>query len=332
MTPEPIVVARAGTGLVPHFPDLVSRGGGRLLAAFREGTGHLGPRGRISVVGSDDGGQTWGAPRVAVDGAYDDRDPKLACLADGTLLLSYFVIDWSSKPRHTTLGTYVRRSDDGGLTWSEPATGGMGMTGGGILAWHASHGAVLELPGGDLLYPIYGHRAEEKWWRASVVRSTDGGRTWDDEVTIAAGEGINFQEPTLTLVGDEVVSMIRTDDVPAYLSRSADGGRTWSEPMPTDMPASSHHALALESGEVLVTYGDLSKRFGERRVTAGRLVRDPAGDWDGYPDVLLYDSGHRDQANPSSAEVAPGRFLTLGFDIPAATVVGFFTSPEDFRQ
>src|SRR4029079_14324288 len=94
MTPEPIDVARAGTGLVPHFPDLVSRGAGRVLSACREGTGHWGPRGRISVVGSDDGGQTWGAPRVAVDGAYDDRDPKLACLADGTLLLSYFVIDW----------------------------------------------------------------------------------------------------------------------------------------------------------------------------------------------------------------------------------------------
>ena len=59
--------------------------------------------------------------------------------------------------------------------------------------------------------------------------------------------------------------------------------------------------------QLLVTYGDIGKRFSERRVTAGRLVRDPAGDWDGYPDVLLYDSGHPDQANPSSAEVAPGR-------------------------
>ncbi|MCU7725654.1 glycoside hydrolase [Actinoplanes sp. KI2] len=328
--PEPIVVARAGDGLVAHFPDVVSLGGGRLLAAFREGTGHLGPHGRISVVDSEDGGRSWGEPRVAVDGSYDDRDPKLARLADGTVLLSYFVIDWSGGPRHTTHGTFVRRSEDGGRTWGEPVVAGMGMTGGGIDAWHASHGAVVELPGGDLLYPIYGHRADEKWWQASAVRSSDGGRSWGGEVTIAAGEGINFQEPTLTVVGDEVVSLIRTDVVHAYLSRSSDGGRTWSEPKRTDMPASSHHALPLSTGEVLVTYGDVGKRFAERRLTVGRLVRDPAGDWDGYPDVLLYDSGHPDQANPSSAEVAPGRFLTLGFDVPAATVVGVFTEAADF--
>jgi hypothetical protein len=328
---QAFVVARADDGLLAHFPDLVSLGGGRLLAAFREGAGHLGPQGRISVAGSEDGGRTWGPSRVAVDGSFDDRDPKLAVLADGTVLLSYFVIDWSSEPRHTTHGTFVRRSEDGGVTWGEPAPAGMGLSGGGIDAWHASHGAVAELPGGELLYPVYGHRADEKWWRASVLRSTDGGRTWpvSAEVTIAAAEGINFQEPTLTvLAGGEVVSLIRTDVERAYLSRSADGGRTWSEPERTDMPASSHHALALSTGEVLVTYGDLSK---ERRVTSGRLVSRPGQTWDGYPDVLLYDSGHRDQANPSSAEVEPGRYLTLGFDIPAATVVGFFTTPADYR-
>ncbi|HEX5205421.1 MAG TPA: sialidase family protein [Actinoplanes sp.] len=333
--PDSFVVARAGDGLVAHFPDVVSLGDGRLLAAFREGTGHLSPEGRISLVGSEDGGRTWGTPWVAVDGPFDDRDPKLARLADGTILLSYFVIDWSSKPRHTTHGTFVRRSTDGGRTWSEPASAGMGMSGGGIRAWHASHGAVAELPGGDLLYPVYGHRADEKWWRAGVMRSVDGGRTWpaEDEVEIAAADGVNFQEPTLTVLpGGEVVSLIRTDVERAYLSRSTDGGRTWSGPKRTDLPASSHHALALSDGTVLVTYGDISRRFAERRVTAGRLVGAPAGDWDGYPDVLLYDSGHRDQANPSSAEVSPGRFLTLGFDIPAATVVGFFTGPSDYRD
>lgn len=330
--PEPIVVARAETGLVAHFPDVVSLGGGHLLATYREGTGHLGPSGRISVVESEDGGRTWGEPRVAVDGPFDDRDPKLARLADGTVMLSYFVIDWSTKPRHTTHGTYVRRSEDGGRTWSEPVTAGIGMSDGGIHAWHASHGAVVELPGGELLYPVYGRRADEKWWRASVVRSADGGRSWTDEVPIAVGEGINFQEPTLTVVGDEVVSMIRTDVEQAYLSRSSDGGRTWSEPAATDMPASSHHALPLSTGEVLVTYGDLSKRFADRRLTVGRLVRSPGGDWDGYPDVLLYDSGHPDQANPSSVEVSPGRFLTLGFDVPAATVVGVFTEAGDYSR
>jgi len=35
---------------------------------------------------------------------------------------------------------------------------------------------------------------------------------------------------------------------PTDLARSADGGRSWSTPQVTDMPASSHHALALSTG------------------------------------------------------------------------------------
>ena len=49
-------------------------------------------------------------------------------------------------------------------------------------------------------------------------------------------------------------------------------------------------------------------------------------------DVQLYDSGHPDQANPSTVEVVPGRFLTLGFDVQSATVVGVFTEPDDYPR
>jgi hypothetical protein len=324
---EPVVVARARPGLLAHFPDLVARPGGGLLAGYREGAGHVRSDGRICLVDSDDGGRTWSAPRVAVDGAYDDRDPKLAVLPDGTVLLSYFVIDWATHPRHTVHGTRVRRSEDGGRTWSDPVVVGTTLSG-----WAASHGAVAALPTGDLLLPLYGKRAGDEWERATVVRSVDGGRTWPagTEVLLAAGDGVHFQEPTLTVLDDQVVALIRTTATRAHLCRSTDGGRTWSPPQPTDMPASSHHALRLSSGEVLVTYGDLSERFSQHRETVGRLVRRPQDTWDGYPDVQLYDSGHADQANPSSAEVEPGAFLTLGFDVRAATVTGVFSSPADY--
>lgn len=319
-----VVVAKAEQGRKAHFPDLVRLTDGRLLATYREGTGHISADGRICVVGSDDDGETWGPPRVAVDGPYDDRDPKLAVLADGTVLLSYFVLEWADPPKHSDHGTFVRRSTDGGRTWSEPAQVGS--------PWWASHGAAVELPGGDLLLPVYNRPPGESRHRAVVVRSTDGGRTWPagSEVVIAAGGDFHFQEPTLTVLDGQVVALIRTTVEHAYLSRSRDGGHTWTDPAPTDMPASSHHALPLSTGEVLVTYGDLSKRYSERRDTVGRLVRTPLATWDGYPDVPIYDSGHPDQANPSSVELAPGRFLTLGFDIPAGTVVAVTTSADDY--
>jgi hypothetical protein len=338
--PTLVTVARAEPGRQAHFPDVVQLADGRLLATYREGAGHVSPEGRICVVESADGGQTWDEPRVAVDGPYDDRDPKLVRLADGTVLLSYFIIDWSTKARHgrhTVTGTYVRRSSDGGRTWGPAFPVGTMMPGTrddrGRTGWACSHGAAAELPDGDLLMPLYGKPFDRTWQQATVVRSSDGGRGWPDhgEVVIAAEDGIHFQEPTLTVLEDgQVVALIRTTVGHAYLSRSTDGGRTWTAPAPTDMPASSHHALPLSTGEVLVTYGDLSERFSPLRETVGRLIRRPTDSWDGYPDVQLYDSGDKDQANPSSVEVAPGRFLTLGFDVRDATVIGIFSEPADY--
>ncbi len=337
--PTPFTVVRAEPGRLAHFPDIVKLADGRLLATYREGADHVRSDGRISLVASDDGGRTWSEPWVAVDGRFDDRDPKLGRLADGTVLLSYFVIDWSTEPLHTTHGTYVHRSTDGGRTWSDPIEVGTAMIdeGGRFQparpTWAASHGGAAELPGGDVLLPLYGRLPGTRWQRATVVRSTDGGRTWPagSEVLLAEGDGVHYQEPTLTVLEDgEVVALIRTTAEVAYLCRSADGGHTWSDPQPTDMPASSHHALPLSTGEVLVTYGDLTPRFSQHRDTVGRLVRHPGKTWDGYEDVPLYDSGHPDQANPSSVEVAPGRFLTIGFDVQDASVVGLFTTTADY--
>lgn len=337
---EIVVVAQAAEGKLAHFPDAVRLADGRLLAAYREGAGHLSADGRIVLVESADEGCTWSSPRVVVDGPCDDRDPKIMQTRDGTVLLSYFVIDWTSAPEHAVLGTYVLRSRDGGRTWSERVRVGSAMDGGAERAergylpgWAASHGAVVELPDGDLLIPLYGTLPTQRWQRATVVRSGDGGQTWSaaTEATLAAADGMHFQEPTLTVLPDgQAVALIRTTVGFAYLSRSVDGGRTWSPPVATDLPASSHHALSLTTGEVLITYGDTSRRFSPRRHTTGRLVRRPEESWDGWPDVPLYDSGHEDQANPSSVELAPGRYLTLSFDIVAATVVGIFTRGADY--
>jgi predicted neuraminidase len=329
---DEIVVARAGDGLRAYFPDVISLEPGRLLAAYREGEGHLHGNGRIMTVGSRDGGRTWTPPVAVVDGPHDDRDPKLARLADGTVLLSHFVIDWTTTPRHTTRGTYVRRSADGGVTWSEPVRIGSRLdrdrTGEA-----ATHGPIVELPGGDLLAPIYGARPAGTPHEATVVRSSDGGRTWpvESEVTLGAASNISFQEPNLLVLPDgQIVALIRTTAAFAYLCRSFDGGHGWSAPRPTDLPASSHHLLPVADGGVLVTYGDISGRFAPRRHTVGRLVGRPEDRWDGWPDVALYDSGHDDQANPSSAEVAPGRYLTLTYDVPRAAIVGVYSSADDY--
>ena len=48
--------------------------------------------GRIMAVRSSDNGQRWSKALVVMDTNQDDRDPSVACLKDGTLLLNWFTL------------------------------------------------------------------------------------------------------------------------------------------------------------------------------------------------------------------------------------------------
>jgi hypothetical protein len=98
----------------------------------------------------------------------------------------------------------------------------------------------------------------------------------------------------------------------------------------TDLPAQSHHQLLTQAGQVLLTYGNPEVAG---RPTFGVLIEDPSKDWDGYAAdaVPLYDASNGDQGNPSSVEIAPGRFITLGYNVTARTLSAVFTTAADYR-
>ena len=327
-----VVVARADPGRKAFFADMIRLIDGHLLVAYRDASDHLGQDGRLLVVDSHDDGRTWGEPRVVVDTITDDRDPKLSQSRDGTILLNFFRTDWTGYPPGpiTLIGTFVARSTDGGRSWSEPVQVQSAMSGAsdvlvGIYhAGHAAtHGPIVQLPDGDLLVPLYGTLPTGGDHLASVVRSTDGGRTWPQSGESFLPDppaGISFLEPNLSVLRHGLLmAVLRSDVNRAFLTYSRDGGRTWTDPVDTGLPASSHHQLVTRSGDVLLTYGDLSGRFGAGRPTVGRLLQHPERGIDAVRDVLLYDAAANgaptaDQANPSSVELRPGQFLTTTSD------------------
>ncbi|WP_308797944.1 sialidase family protein [Agromyces silvae] len=339
ITPEDqVLIATSAPPNEIRFPDAVTLQNGNILVAYHEAAEHGAADGVIKVTESSDGGHTWSPPRVAVDIAYDARDPKLVALSDGTVILSYFVTQWT--PSHAAHGPFTVRSTDHGATWSAPAavdtqmscscgpSNGSRPTGAAF-----THGPIVELANGDLLIPLYGDLPTDPRSRATVVRSTDGGLTWDaaNESTIAVGT-IAYQEPNLTVLpSGEIVALIRTTSSPvrAYLSRSFDDGQTWTTAVATDIPAQSHHQLLTSDGRVLLTYGDITR---PNRPTSGIMIDDPSGSWDGLAatSTPIYDAGNSDQGNPSSVEIAPGEYLTLGYDVVAASLYGIFTTDADY--
>lgn len=337
-----VTVATAAPGTQIRFPDVITLADGRLLAAFYSSADHTQVNGVIKTTISSDHGKTWSTPRLAMESIYDNRDPKLTQLSDGTVVLSYFQTQWLPSGDSIPQGTYTSRSDDLGESWDEPVRVGTAMScacgevdGVKRLGWAASHGPAIELPDGDVLLPLYGTTADDPRQRATVVRSTDGGRTFDadTEVTIALGD-VFYQEPNLTLLPNgQIAALIRTyDDAAgnarnASLTRSDDGGHTWSPVMTTDIPAESHHQLLTSGGEVLVSYGN---PFRTGRPTEAVLINKPEQSWDGYRQVPIYDAGTGDQANPSTAEVSRGRYITLGYNVDDRTLVAVFTKDADY--
>jgi hypothetical protein len=326
-----ISVARSVQGQLPYFPSAIRVRDGRVLVVWREGLAHVRSVGRIVLAESADG-VNWSEPRVVVDGLYDDRDPMLVELANGELLLSWFQIDWSVRP-YVCPGVFVSRSVDAGTTWGEPVPVGSAMVQETEEVWRGfraghivAHGQILELPGGDLLAPVYGVFAGDAFHSASVVRSTDGGLTWpaDSEVVLGRATDREYVEPVLTLLPDgQVVALLRTDEE-AELTRSDDNGFTWSSPELSGLHASSADTLTLSDGAVLVAYGDISKRFNAGRPTVATIVKDPAGRWDQDPLHLVIDAGRDtvDQSNPAVVELPGDRLLVISYDIFTREIVG----------
>lgn len=198
-------------------------------------------RDRISVAATSDGGRTWSATALPVDGLHSD--PIVVFVPDGGVLLVILEAFPGSMLSVRPGGLLAWRSLDGGETWREE---------GPILppGWTADHPwlAVDRDAGRTYLVTNAGPPEGEGQYGHYALASADSGRSWSDPVFVCSA----CFAPTLGVGGDGTVYVATSsfnDAGPdrlvtrALLHRSEDGGATWSDAIVVDEPVSAVGSL-----------------------------------------------------------------------------------------
>lgn len=316
--------------VISHLPDLyhgwptlTRRKSGELLLVCSGGReAHVCPFGRTDFVRSSDGGESWSFPRVVMDGPIDDRDAGVLETASGSILITNFTSlayepymkgkgeRWQRahqrvepKERKSALGTWMIRSEDGGLTFS----------GRYRVPVNSPHGPV-QLKDGRLLY------AGKALWTAKekvgVCESRDDGRSWQWLAEIPTREGDDhreYHELHAVETSDRILVQIRNHNQlnagETLQCESNDGGKTWSQPREIGVWGLPSHLLRLSDGRLLMSYGYRRRPYGNQV----RISEDEGKRWS-FPLTISADGPGHDLGYPSTIERDDGRLVTVWYE------------------
>ncbi len=318
-----------------YFPVLVQLKDGRLAAVVRGGAPHLGKAGRLDWIESKDGGKTWSDPRVVVDGPWDDRNPAVGQMRNGTIVVAYaecssYDADGKWTPDAGKFALYYILSKDGGKTWSERRP----LTAGPIGRIGSPYGRIVTLKDGTALMSVYGqadpaHDGPGKPPVGSrgdivgVLRSTDNGETWGDFSLISAAD--HNETALLPMRDGRVLAAMRTGKGQVDISESADGGRTWSKPVAVtggpDRKWAEHPAdlVALRGDRVLMVLGRRHAPLGAMAIVSN----DGGRTWD-YANrrLLAWTSQSTDCGYPSAVRLRDGTIVCLYYSVGTTDLPG----------
>jgi hypothetical protein len=125
---------------------------------------------------------------------------------------------------------------------------------------------VLETADGSLIACAHTAYQGEAKARTICYHSTDKGRTWGSESTVAYdpdmwGEG--FVEPVMSFCSNgDLLCVMRTDGhLPLMQSRSTDGGKTWQKPRKTGVLGVDPDLCLMSNGVLACSYGRPGNRI-----------------------------------------------------------------------
>lgn len=323
-----------------YFPDIARMANGNLILTYFDSPEHgTNENGRVALVFGNSDGRSWSPPHVAVDTpGCEDRDPSIAALRSGRLILNWFRRD-PDDFASSVGGVYSSYSDDNGETWSNPTRVHSPLSPAYVTA------PVIELDDGRLLMPLYGYaEADESGaFTVAITASSDQGETWPPELagrTVRRPDGgkVGLVEPVLVdLSSDRGLALLaRSDGDPdnfCYLLRSDDGGLSWSTPERLPTPAQAPHILPIDEMDqrkLLVTWGDKPAGGYEVRPVMGKLVSaDDKLDLSAATLIYRNDDCY-DTSYPSSVQIDSDTFFTVFYDAHRGFIGGTFSKISDY--
>ena len=197
------------------FPGACRLPDGRIVCVYYNGTSHVTPQGKggIAYVTSEDEGVTWSEPRMLLNTPLDDRDPEIAVLRDGRIILSYFRL--RQLPELAGDGVYIAEIMDGGVDGDtrQPLESGIVgenppvkmvplQAGSKSVQFRPVHirklqhdagtgGPVRDFGGGLLMLGTY--HIDQPY----VLRSADNGKTWQVFAIPNGGKHLDAETDTI---------------------------------------------------------------------------------------------------------------------------------------
>ncbi|GAA5219998.1 sialidase family protein [Membranihabitans marinus] len=313
------IISKGGeAGEYQAFPDACKLKNGDILAVFYGGYGHVSypnegypNAGRICMVRSKDEGKTWSKPITIFDDIYDNRDPHISQLNDGTIMVSFFSLNLKSNPKSRTgVGVQFIQSFDNGYSWTERPRQ-VSITG---TDWYCS-APIREMSNGTLVFPVYKQvlGSEHAW--GGVFLSYDKGKSWTDPIAIGEEAELFLAAETdvVRLNDGTLLAALRGQkELPMHYSISNDVGKSWSEVQSIGFLAHSPHFNRLTTGEILMTYRGVegSETFDwDKAYTALRISYDEGKSWQG-PFKMDESRG----AYPATVELSDGNILLIFYE------------------
>jgi hypothetical protein len=316
-----------------YMPIITPLSDGKYIAVQHVGQALDSGDNSIEVLHSTDGGRTWEAAPMQVEGGFEPgwayRAPQVRELEDGKLVMAAtrFVAD--GRPLFDPVTESLQRpemllfwSSDRGKTWSKPKTVPVNLPP-DRYTWNGS-GALTILTPNRWMYCFetwkpYGYVGAPDQ-KAGAVFSSDQGQTWNEMVIIAddpTGK-LYWWDQMQTVLSDGSVYVMfwvhrggTHEDTVNHWSISKDQGRTWSKPKETNLRGQLSAPIPLPDNRVAAIYNYRHEPQGIHLA-----VSDDLTNFDSEQEIKIFDAGAEATLGRPSTDTFMAAHVKIAFGRP----------------